>query len=175
MFHAAQSHRHSDCQPTISYRTSRWTLASTAGAWLFAAAIVFSPRAGHAVPEDDSSAPPIPTVNSLVFARGVEARAPRGEAQVFTADVGTVWAFASIAHDGPPSRVMMIWRHKGEVRAEIDVRIGRSKRWRTWSRKRIGPRDVGPWSVEIIDKLGQSIAAATFEIAAAEPPVAHTP
>lgn len=111
-----------------------------------------------------------PTVTRLAVGTAVEDRTLEGAAGEFTADVGAVWAHVTVENRAAPTVLTVIWRHGDEERARIDLDVGASPRWRTWARKRIRPRDIGRWQVEIRDAAGALLATESFVVLPAEKP-----
>jgi len=115
-------------------------------------------------------APPSPAASGVrileaAIATGVEDRMPTGVADVFDLDAGrqlTAWIRAD--NPGPPTHVTMVWRRGEEVAFEIELRVGQSDGWRTWSRKTIRAWDAGEWFVEVRDKGGALLETLRFEI-----------
>ena len=106
----------------------------------------------------------------LVVARNVTDREPEGAAERFPADAGTLWAFARISNAATPTPVSMVWKREGKERARLTVTVGKSRRWRTWTRKRVLPRDAGHWTVELVAADGRVLGTTSFELAASAKP-----
>jgi len=59
-----------------------------------------------------------------------------------------------------------VWKRDGEERWRFPFQVGKSPHWRTWVTKRIGNRDAGAWTVDIVDEGGFVYHHSTFTIAA---------
>lgn len=94
----------------------------------------------------------------------VEKRALQGRAEHFTAELDRIYVHATLANTGAPQTVYMVWRHEGAERWRIPLEVGRSKRWRTWSRKRIDEREAGRWQVDVVDAGGAVLGSARFVV-----------
>lgn len=101
-----------------------------------------------ATAEADDPAPAL-EVRVAAACAAVEERACVGEATRFTPAVGKVWAYLELRNLGPKVPIRMVWSREGKQVATADLEIGRSKRWRTWSRQRMGKWSVGAWTVEV--------------------------
>lgn len=103
------------------------------------------------------------TVSEMKFCKGVENRTPVDVDTVFADTVGVVYCFTRIEGARDTTWVTHTWYHGTEKRA--DVRLGvASKKWRTWSSKRILPEWTGDWKVEVRDETGTVLASARFSI-----------
>ena len=47
--------------------------------------------------------------------------------------------------------VTHIWRRDGKVVSRVELEVGRSPKWRTWSRQRLPASAEGRWSCEVIE------------------------
>lgn len=103
-------------------------------------------------------------VNQTAAARAIAERRPEGAAERFAADVGQVVAFVDLRNDGPQTTVEQRWTHDGKVRFTARLTVGTSKSWRTWSRRRIGTKDAGTWTVTTHAPDGTELASTRFEI-----------
>ena len=63
-----------------------------------------------------------------------------------------------------PSHVWMEWRREDELRSKLKIRVGVSKRWRTWSWQRLTFNDVGRWEVRVISAEGDTLSQTHFLI-----------
>ncbi len=99
----------------------------------------------------------------LAVGTGVNARALVGQGETFEARGQRLWAHLTVANAGPETTVTTLWKHEGVARWSIDLTVGRSPAWRTWSRWTLNPRrDVGRWEVEVLDASGQHLGAVEF-------------
>ena len=78
--------------------------------------------------------------------------------------MGQVNAFVRIKNDGPPTNAVMIWRYGDKEQFRIDLKIGTSPTWRTWSRMTMSDRKKGAWVVEVLDETGASLGGIPFQI-----------
>jgi hypothetical protein len=101
-------------------------------------------------------------IRDFVLTRGIEAREPVDATESFAVSDQQVYAFARIANDGLPTTVVVRWRYEDEIHAEVDLTIGTSMGWRTWSSANLKP---GHWSVELIATDGLILAEHSFTVA----------
>jgi hypothetical protein len=113
---------------------------------------------------EDAPTPPLKVVD-LAVGTGVHKRALQGQSEQFFARGQRLWAHVTVANAGPPTHVTMVWKHLGQVRWRIELRVGESPSWRTWSRFTMNPRrDVGAWEVEVLDAAGRSLGVSQFTV-----------
>ncbi len=94
----------------------------------------------------------------------VEKRIPEGVSTHFTTNSGAVWAHVQVNNPGDATHIQMLWKRDNEVRAQMRLRVGKSPRWRTWSRMRLRQFDVGEWTVEVRDDDGLLIHELLFDV-----------
>ena len=105
-----------------------------------------------------------PKLNDLAVAPRVVDKQPDGASNSHPADVGTLYCWASIQNSGEQTSVKTIWRFQDRVIAEPEATVGKSIRWRSWTRQRINPDLKGAWSCEIVDAQGTSLGKAEFTV-----------
>lgn len=113
-----------------------------------------------------------PRVLELKACEGVEGREPVGCGERFTAQEDRVWVWTSVANQGEPTTVEMVWKKDGQERQRMSLEVGRSPGWRTWGYHTMRRGDVGAWTVEVLDAQGALLGATSFEV---EPKVASVP
>lgn len=116
---------------------------------------------------DDVPAPPRTTRVRIVdsaIATNVQQRVPTGLGEVFSTDAGTIWAWVAVENRGEPTKVTMVWRRDDKVRSTLDLPVGTSPRWRTWSRTRLRKFDAGEWTVDIYDEDGNVLDTLEFTV-----------
>lgn len=101
------------------------------------------------------------------LATGVKDRTPTGIGDRFTTETERIWAFIKVRNRLNPTHVTMVWKKNGKKIWSYELRVGKSSGWRTWSRKRVSQRDVGAWSVEVLDVEGKLLVTLPFTITSA--------
>ena len=103
-------------------------------------------------------------VNRLSIAREVRHRRPLGVSSRFSSQVERIWGYIEVQNEAEHQWVWMEWWHDDQRRSRLRVRIGQSKRWRTWSWQRMRPRDIGLWEVKVLSSTLEELARAQFLI-----------
>ena len=100
-------------------------------------------------------------IRDFVLTHGIHEREPVGTTDSFMSSDGRGYAFARISNDGSPTQVSFIWYYGDEMHATIDMNIGTSGGWRTWSSVNLRP---GNWRVKLQDSNGMVIAERSFSV-----------
>lgn len=109
-----------------------------------------------------------PVVKHLRTGDGVKDKVLQGEARRFKAGQ-TVFAHLELDSAGADV-VRIVWLHAGEIRKRARLRIGKSPRWRTWSKRAMKAADAGAWRIDAMDKGGEVLASTTFQVGAVRKP-----
>ena len=96
---------------------------------------------------------------------GVEERMPTGVAETFQADGQQLFTWLRVRNKtGVEQQITVEWKRAGQVLSRVELRVGPSAGWRTWSRRTIGARDVGDWFVDVLGPDGQLLTSMTFTV-----------
>lgn len=60
--------------------------------------------------------------------------------------------------------VTHVWRRGTRLVSRVELEVGRSPRWRTWSRQRTRADWTGAWSCEVLDAEGVRLGLVEFEV-----------
>lgn len=102
-----------------------------------------------------------PTVVDLVLTRGIEDREPLDAVRSFSPGDTRAFAFARIANPGAPRQVSFVWIYRESVHATIDLEVGTSPNWRTWSSVELLP---GTWRVQMVSRGDVVLAERAFVV-----------
>jgi hypothetical protein len=105
-----------------------------------------------------------PSINKLEIARSVKRRRPLGVDTRFKVTHERLWGYIEVSNLESPVYVWMEWLHEGEVRSKLRVRVGVSRRWRTWSWQRLTQGDIGNWEVRVSSSQGTTLARTHFSV-----------
>lgn len=100
-------------------------------------------------------------IRDFVLTHGIYQREPVGTTDSFAASDGRGYVFARIHNEGPPTRVAFIWHYEGAEHATVNMNIGTSDGWRTWSSINLRP---GHWRVKLVDSNGVVVAERAFMV-----------
>lgn len=100
-------------------------------------------------------------IAEFVVARDVIKREPVEVTDTFSREDTDAYAFASIANSGPPTNISFVWRYGDTVYAAVEMEIGTSPRWRTWSSAELLP---GRWRVQLVTSDGVVLGEQPFTV-----------
>jgi hypothetical protein len=100
-------------------------------------------------------------IRDFVLTHGVLEREPVGSTEAFVVEDGRAYAFARINNEGNPTTVSFVWQYGNEQHAAIDMNVGTSSGWRTWSSVSLRP---GNWQVQLVGSDGVVLAQRTFSV-----------
>jgi Protein of unknown function (DUF2914) len=98
------------------------------------------------------------TVDSMVFAAGIDAKAPVGVNAEFEASAGKVSCWTKVTSSQAPTSLKHIWYKDDKKVFELPL-VLKSQSGRLWSTKSVS---TGNWKVEIVDDAGTVVKSGTF-------------
>ncbi|MCB9529929.1 MAG: DUF2914 domain-containing protein [bacterium] len=113
-------------------------------------------------PAPAEAAAPI-ALSAIATGTAIEDRALVGEASRFELGAGRVYVYLELAATAPGT-LEMVWRRDDKVVQTMPVDVGKGRRWRTWSYRRLGRGDAGQWTVTVVDAEGRALGEAKFEV-----------
>lgn len=125
---------------------------------LAAALLLVAPAQGNT--QDPAAANRLELIEH-VLADNVVEREPVGVADRFSTAHGRVYSFVRLANPGPPTAVTFHWYRDGREHAVIELEVGTSPGWRTWTSVTALP---GRWRVVVAEVNGAILDERFFEI-----------
>ncbi len=58
----------------------------------------------------------------------------------------------------------LVWKKDGKENWRFPTNVGVGKNWKTWAEKRIGKRDAGSWTVELVDSNGYVYSKLSYTV-----------
>lgn len=101
-------------------------------------------------------------VQDLILSRGIYEREPADIAKSFEPSDERAYAFARISNEGPLTSVSFVWHYGSNIHAKVDLNVGTSQGWRTWSSAKL---KSGDWRVELVTEEGEVLAERAFTVA----------
>ncbi len=101
-------------------------------------------------------------VQDLILSRGIYEREPADIATSFEPSDERAYAFARISNEGPLTSVSFVWHYGSNLHAAVDLNVGTSQGWRTWSSAKL---KSGDWRVELVTEEGEVLAERAFTVA----------
>jgi hypothetical protein len=146
---------------------SFFALAQTDSTGKAAAKPVPKPAAAAAKPAP-VDAKPVPsdvsdnscTLDSILFATGIDKRVPVGVNKDFDASTKKVFCWTKLSIQNAPTTVNHVWYNYEEKVAEIPLTLNFAS-GRLWSYKTVSP---GQWKVEVVTAAGTVLGSAAFTV-----------
>lgn len=64
----------------------------------------------------------------------------------------------------PDATVTHVWRRGSRLVSRVELEVGNSPKWRTWSKQRTQPHWTGLWSCEVLGEDGRQLGLTVFQI-----------
>jgi len=100
----------------------------------------------------------------LVIALAVEDRQPVSPASTFKTGAQQFFCYAVYNSASADQVSTHVWRADGKVLSRVELKVGKSPSWRTWSRHRTRPGTTGKWTCEVLDANGAQLGLAQFTV-----------
>jgi hypothetical protein len=101
---------------------------------------------------------------SLAVGIAVEERTAVGVADRFTVIPPRFHCHSVVDSRAPESTIIHTWRRGARIVSRVELQVGKSPAWRTWSRQRIRPEWADQWSCAASTLEGHLLGVATFEV-----------
>ena len=101
-------------------------------------------------------------IRNFVLSHGINEREPVDITYSFLPSDERAYAFLRVNNLGAPTSVSFIWYYEDRVHAAVDLDIGTSPGWRTWSSANVRS---GQWRVELLGYDGLVLAEHSFVVA----------
>lgn len=120
---------------------------------------------GLCLAEENKEKAPADTLSvaEIAICDTVVNKAPVDTSKVFQQPVERLYCFTRVEGCPDPTFVTHIWYWGDKKMAEVKLPV-KSRRWRTWSSKRIAKEWTGEWRVEILSSEEKLLKAVRFEI-----------
>ena len=97
----------------------------------------------------------------LAIAPEVRRREPIGTSDRFLEMPRMFHCFCVFENRQEPGTVTHVWKRDGRVVSRVELEVGKSPKWRTWSRQRLQATWTGEWSCEVQAPGGRVLGVAT--------------
>lgn len=88
-------------------------------------------------------------VLAITLCKQVENREPVNVGEEFSVADGQIYCFTPVFNRKGDAIIKHLWYREGVLMFSIDLKIGSSDRWRTWSSKSLYPGFEGNWEVVV--------------------------
>lgn len=131
--------------------------------------LAFTPAVQAQAEKEASESTETPTqkdisVNSLTLCEDVQDREPVKPADEFSHEIERVYCHTDMNSSLDEKMIKHLWYHEGELVSTIELKVGKSKRWRVWSYKSMYPEAVGKWEVVVQTDDGAVLGHGEFTV-----------
>ena len=116
-----------------------------------------------AAEEQPGMSDPAFSITRMVIAGSIEEREPVGIVNVYSASTEKVYCFLEARDIKAETTVSFVWYHGDTKKATVELPLGVSSRWRTYSSKKLGGL-TGEWKVELRDAGGNVLDTVSFTV-----------
>lgn len=104
------------------------------------------------------------TLLDLAIATAVVEREPEGASNSFDSTPPLFLCYSSFDQRNESATVTHVWTWNDRVMARVELEVGKSPKWRTWSRQRLQPDQAGRWSCEVLGPDGARLGIARVTV-----------
>ena len=107
------------------------------------------------------------TITDAALTTEIADRIPTERKTTWTIGADTkVIAWFEVKNTGDSVPLTLVWKKNGKESWRFDTEIGKAKNWRTWAEKKIGKKDAGKWTVQLVDDGGYAYETIAYEVVA---------
>ncbi|MCB9733357.1 MAG: DUF2914 domain-containing protein [Deltaproteobacteria bacterium] len=103
-------------------------------------------------------------LTELAVGTEIGEREALGVTRVFDTMPDRFFCYTVFDNRAADATVTHVWRRGTRLVSRVELEVGRSPRWRTWSRQRTRADWTGEWSCEVLDAQGARLGRAEFEV-----------
>ncbi len=133
------------------------------GVW-FGILFLTAAVSGQLFAQEDSTDESEIQLSEIVVCTGVEDRQPVDPKDSFSIGEGRVYCFTSLKNSGSETTIVHEWYLNDELLHAQDLKVGTSKKWRTWSYKTLYDGFEGDWKVVVKVKDGAKLGEKEFSV-----------
>jgi|GEM_PF-2148652 len=100
----------------------------------------------------------------LVVGTALEDKLPTDVALHYATPPEILYCYTVFENPEPDATVTHVWRRGSRLVSRVELEVGNSPKWRTWSKQRTQPQWTGLWSCEVLDSKGQQLGLTVFQI-----------
>lgn len=100
----------------------------------------------------------------LSVGTGLEEKLPVGIESHYQQVPEILFCYTVFENPGPDQTVTHVWRRSGRLVSRVELEVGKSPKWRTWSKQRVAPHWRGVWSCEVLSPEGTQLGLHVFQV-----------
>lgn len=75
-----------------------------------------------------------------------------------------LYCYSAVESREPNQAIVHVWRRQGVLVSRVELEVGKSPRWKTWSKQKTQAHWTGPWSCEVTSADGEQLGVTRFVI-----------
>ena len=100
----------------------------------------------------------------LAVGTGLEEKSPRDVQEVYEKVPELLYCYSSFENSTPEQTITHVWRRGNRLVSRVELEVGESPKWKTWSKQRTQPNWTGLWSCEVLGPDGSQLGLTVFRI-----------
>jgi len=102
----------------------------------------------------------------LAVGTGLEEKLPVNVKKLYEAVPELLYCYTVFENPGSETTVTHVWRRGSRLVSRVELEVGASPRWKTWSKQRTQAHWTGLWSCEVLAPDGHQLGLSVFQIGA---------
>ncbi|MCC6623485.1 MAG: DUF2914 domain-containing protein [Deltaproteobacteria bacterium] len=108
-------------------------------------------------------------VIEIAVGTGLEEKLPVNVKKVYDTVPELLYCYTVFENPGRDTTVTHVWRRGSRLVSRVELEVGASPRWKTWSKQRTQPHWTGLWSCEVLGPDGQQLGLSVFQLGGGGP------
>lgn len=100
----------------------------------------------------------------LVVGTALEDKLPTDVKTHYPSPPEILYCYSVFENPEGDATVTHVWRRGSRLVSRVELEVGNSPKWRTWSKQRTQPHWTGLWSCEVLGADGQQLGLTVFQI-----------
>lgn len=105
-----------------------------------------------------------PRLVELAVGTGLEDKTPRDVQEVYAKVPELLYCYSSFENSQSEQTITHVWRRGNRLVSRVELEVGQSPKWKTWSKQRTQPHWTGLWSCEVLGPDGAQLGLTVFRV-----------
>ncbi len=105
-----------------------------------------------------------PRLVELAVGTGLEDKTPRDVREVYAKVPELLYCYSSFENSQAEQTITHVWRRGNRLVSRVELEVGQSPKWKTWSKQRTQPHWTGLWSCEVLGPDGAQLGLTVFRV-----------
>jgi len=109
-----------------------------------------------------------PKLLEVAVGTGLEDKSPTDVQLHYDAVPELLYCYTLFENPAPETTITHVWRRGTRLVSRVELEVGNSPKWKTWSKQRTQPHWTGTWSCEVLGPDGQQLGSTAFQVGPAQ-------